>query len=328
MLPSPTARRHPRASPWRWLALSLALLALGAALLGPTLMRAGRAGAWPWALPGGKAAAPGRQITLAYTSNVEGFLDTCGCRADTDGGLDRRATLLRDLRAREPALLALDAGNFLSTAVGERQRRAQTLIAAMNLMGYDALNLAGDDLALGDDGLRMLRASARFPLLSANLRAEAAEPEPYLQRQMGDLQVAVLGLASPPPGATAGIAEDPLATAARLVPHLRGEADLVIVLGHLDVPTATRLAREVAGVDVVIAGQSPLVSSPPWWEGSTLIAHGGLRGERVGLLHLALGQHGLELVEARAERLSSAVPADPVIAGMLASLRAEEAAAR
>ncbi len=148
----------------------------------------------------------------------------------------------------------------------------------MNELGFAAMAVGNHDYDWGLEALRGIERQARFPLLSANTVSSKdgrAAFKPFLKLDIGGLRVAVLGLT------TAGVPGlvptenipglrfmDPVETARFWVPRLRREeqADLVVVsihagLGQLpgqpsDDNCALRLAEEVAGIDLILAGHT------------------------------------------------------------------------
>src|SRR3989338_9778802 len=52
------------------------------------------------------------EITILYTGNTRAMLYHCDCPREPDGGVARRAALVRELRTKYPGALLLDSGNF------------------------------------------------------------------------------------------------------------------------------------------------------------------------------------------------------------------------
>jgi 2',3'-cyclic-nucleotide 2'-phosphodiesterase/3'-nucleotidase len=230
-------------------------------------------------------------ITVLQTSDLHANLLPWNYARGTAGdwGLARVATRVRAIRAREPHVLLLDGGDTIQgSPIGWLEARRPTggvhpMAAAMNALRYDAMAVGNHEFNFGLDVLRRTQKDSAFPWLSANTRNAAdgtpAFPE-YVVRELGGVRVGVLGLTTPnipgwePLANRPGLSwEDPVATARRLVPRLRDRerCDLVVVLFHsgLEADPATgepngtahenrvvALAREVAGVDLVLTGHT------------------------------------------------------------------------
>jgi 2',3'-cyclic-nucleotide 2'-phosphodiesterase (5'-nucleotidase family) len=122
--------------------------------------------------------------------------------------------------------------------------------------------------------------------------------EPYRVLPRGSRRVAILGLLTKETvrivsaRRNGGVAvADPVATAAALVPELRKQADVVIVLSHLGVEEDRRLAERVPGIDVIVGGHSHTVLKAPVVVansrnenglGGTAIVQAGSNGEWLG----------------------------------------------
>src|ERR1700722_100805 len=95
------------------------------------------------------SAAADAALRAVFTADTEGHLDACqSCPGPVGlGGLARRATAIRQLRAAGPLLL-LDGGN---SAFGDETVASQggAVIAAYDAIGYDAVNVCYRDFSYG-----------------------------------------------------------------------------------------------------------------------------------------------------------------------------------
>lgn len=84
--------------------------------------------------------------------------------------------------------------------------------------------------------------------------------------------------------------DDPLATAALLVPHLRKEykPDLMVALTHIGIAQDRELARNVPDIDLIIGGHTHVVLEQGERIGNTLIAQAGSHGRFVGRVDIEL----------------------------------------
>jgi len=187
----------------------------------------------------------------------------------------RRATLIKQYRAKDANVLLLDAGNSL---IGDQApantTQGKSSIEAMNLIGYDAMALALPDLSLGRDALQARIAEAGFPILSANVRLAGADQpltQSYVLRQVGGQNIAIIGLTEA--GQVDGFTiADPLATLKKVVPSAKKEAGIIIVLTHAPVSVARQWAAQVSDIDLIITGGDEYMPAGEM-VGDTLIVH-------------------------------------------------------
>ncbi|MFN4170756.1 MAG: bifunctional 2',3'-cyclic-nucleotide 2'-phosphodiesterase/3'-nucleotidase [Pseudorhodobacter sp.] len=225
-------------------------------------------------------------------------------------GLARTATLIDALRAEVPNSLLVDNGDFLqgspmgdyiAYARGMREGDLHPIIAAMNVLDYDACALGNHEFNYGMGFLERALARADFPMLCANaVTRRGAAPgrdlrrfAPYvlLDRTVTDgagrphaLRVGILGLL--PPQITTwdhsllrGALEtrDMVATARALVPEMRAAgAEIIVALAHTGISAepafdgmenaALPLAR-IEGIDALVTGHSHLVFPSPIFAG-------------------------------------------------------------
>lgn len=230
-------------------------------------------------------------ITVLQTSDLHANLLPWDYARGAEGswGLARVATRIREIRKTAPNVLLLDGGDTIQGAPTgwlEARRPAggpHFVAAAMSALRYDAMVVGNHEFNFGMDVLRRAQRDSSFPWVSANTRNEAdgsaAFPE-YVVKELDGIRVGVLGLTTPnipgwePLANRPGLKwEDPVATAGRLVPLLRGQERCAVVVvllhGGLEIDLATgepngtayenraaALAREVPGIDLILLGHT------------------------------------------------------------------------
>lgn len=294
-------------------------------------------------------------------TDLDGYLEPCGCTSRPLGGIDRLAHQLATLRREGTPTLFVAAGNLLfqgaphgsdlERARDQERMRAETVREILDELELAAAAPGPLDFAFGAERFSALAGASRAAMLAAGARVEGSEPAPFgsVRRvRVGELDVAIVGFADlrDASGALpAGVAaEDPVAAGRAALEGV--EADLVVALVSGD----RRLARRVAGlprVDVVVHGgdDEAEVRPPSVGEGAPIL-HAGRHGRGLTVVDLRRGEGGLadasewtreaqrahvrqraEALEARiAEwaRDSSTAPADLAAQrGRLAELRRE-----
>ena len=248
----------------------------------------------------------GKQITLLYSSNLNGDYEQCGCPVHPLGGIGRRATVLDRARADADATLVLDAGDlFLPQAAalgkppdpGEVERRARLLASAFGRMGTTALLPGERDLAIGLPLLRRLAKQAHLPLLATNLYDARGKPLFETDRivDAAGVKVGILGVMAPPLAAdaeafkAAGIdARDATAAARAAVASLRARgAQLIVAMVHVgDGNQNRKLVSDVPGIDWAVLGHSGMNYEMPEKAGSARMLEAMMQGKHVGRLDL------------------------------------------
>ena len=227
--------------------------------------------------------APGetRTLTIVATSDLKGIISTQsahpGKRAALQSrGLAHLAPVIARLRAEDPDLLLLDAGDaFVGSPLmalsemgwadtgGELPRgiHPQHLMAdALRALRYDAITLGNRDMALGWPMLSALRERMEMPWLAANLPPEgdphAGPPQPFAGHALftrKGLRIAVVGLTTPalgiglPPESLRGHLPTDLTEATRRqVAHLQATARPDVIIGLFHSGLNADYAREEA----------------------------------------------------------------------------------
>ena len=287
-------------------------------------------------------------IVIAATTDVHGRLrawDYFGDSAESTRGLARLATAVDSLRtANAGRVVLVDAGDLLQgnpmTFVAFRAPgTVHPVMAAMNAMHYDAAAVGNHEFNYGVPFLKRTLAQARFPFLAANARrpnGARAFPAFTLIERAG-VKIAIVGATNPGAmvwdrGNLAGrLVVGDIAPAVRVaVDSARAAgAELVVALVHAGMGNATdanphgtddenvasRVAREVPGLDVIVVGHSHreiadttingvLLVQPRNYAGSLAVAR--VRLQNRGASWSVIEKHG-SLVRARGHAESPAV---------------------
>ncbi|HET7600207.1 MAG TPA: 5'-nucleotidase C-terminal domain-containing protein [Gemmatimonadales bacterium] len=217
------------------------------------------------------AGADTTHLVLVATTDVHGHATDWDYLADAPfpGGLARAATVVDSLRARYPGrVLVVDAGDliegdpFASYFSRTAPRDPHPVIEALNLIGYDAATPGNHDFDYGVPTFERALASAAYRYVSANLhelpRDTLALPASAVVVR-GGVRVAITGFTTPgvmvwDAKALRGrmrvtrIGE----AAARYLPGIRREADVVVALVHSGI--AATSSYDTAGVGPEDAG--------------------------------------------------------------------------
>ena len=226
-------------------------------------------------------------VSIVATSDVHGnFLSYDYIeRQPRAGGLSRGQTYIGDLRRKIGGdnVILLDNGdilqgqpltyyyNFVDTV------STHVCAAVLNYIGYDAVVVGNHDVETGHEVYDRWASACQCPVLGGNVVDTATGCpywQPYTVIERGGLRVAVLGLTTPgiplwlPEKLWSGMRfDDMVETARHWIPVIqRNERPDVIVglfhsgagspdaAGRLQENAALRVAREVAGFDLIICG--------------------------------------------------------------------------
>lgn len=215
------------------------------------------------------------KITILHTNDHHGRFWRNG---DGEYGMAARKNVIEQIRAdvrkNGGYSLLLDGGD-VNTGVPESDMQdAEPDFKGMNLLGYDAMAVGNHEFDKSPAVLAKQRQWINFPMLSANIYQDGKRMfEPYRIFKLGDVRVAVMGLTTDDtkkltnPENTKGIEfRKPAREAAKLVPQLRKQADVVIAATHMghyedgdhgvNAPGDVEMARAVKGLDLIVGGHS------------------------------------------------------------------------
>ena len=236
---------------------------------------AGCAGLPPSSTSGGPQPDRTYRITIMHTNDHHGRFWK---NSDGEYGMAARKTVIDSIRAEVAAAgghsLLLDGGD-VNTGVPESDLQdAVPDFKGMNLLSYDAMAVGNHEFDKPPVVLRMQRELARFPMLSANIyRGGERMFAPYRIFDLGGVRVAVMGLTTEDtqkmahPDNLKNIEfRSAIAEAAKLVPILRAQADVVIAATHMghyengnhgtQAAGDVEMARAVNGLNLVVGGHT------------------------------------------------------------------------
>ena len=325
--------------------LLLALLfALGAACTGGAVAPAASAPAS--AAPSATLAAD--RIQLLHTDDIHGHLDTDLVQSATTsssfqaGGMAQLAGQVQVLRSRAPArTLLLDAGDAWQGTFISNANKGEAVTKAMTIMKYDALALGNHDFDWGQDVLAQRAKEATFPFLAANVTETTTGKAPtyiksYIVKDLGIARVGIIGITRPDSASivkatsVAGLKFGAAADAVRrYLGEVQQQSDIVVVAAHLSAVEAVQLAKDVPGIDVIVAAHDHMPIRTARLEGKTTIVDSGAYTQYLGHLEIVVDPATHKMKDAvRADELTiiAANPnirPDPEIAKIVEERRAE-----
>ena len=240
-------------------------------------------------------------VTFLHTNDLHGrVISGLDFEDATRGGLARAATLVKRIRSENPNVVFVDSGDLLHGSPVEFMTRGTSMVEAMNAAGVEISTPGNHEFDWGQDNTRRAMELAHFQWVSSNVLERATDTplspaRPYVIRELGGVRVAFFGLTTLetvdlewPPFIDRLRFDDPIQVAARLVPELRRQADVIVALSHLGVLEDIRLSEQVPGIDVILGGHSHTTLDTREENAGVQIAQTGYYGQFLGRLDLKL----------------------------------------
>ncbi|HVG21426.1 MAG TPA: multiheme c-type cytochrome [Blastocatellia bacterium] len=277
------------------------------------------------------------------------------------GGLARRVSYTKAFREKltqVPSLL-VDSGYFLADERGAHgdlrpdvRAKDEAVFKSYDQFPVDVANISSHDLRYISRLLaksEFARRAETHPILKRLVSANAASdspdampPQPFVVKEIPGRQVngattkpvkvAFVGLTEMEPPAPLGFKYmDAVEAARRAVPEARKQASLVIVLANARTEEAARIAREVPGIDIILASSSQandLAFTPPITVGQTLVAFTSYETRMLGELRFYRDGQDKFSTKIRFITLDETIPDDPAAAQAVTAARDVETNAR
>jgi S-sulfosulfanyl-L-cysteine sulfohydrolase len=256
------------------------------------------------------------------------------------GGFAHIATLVKRLKASRPGALLLDGGDTWQGSATALWTKGQDMVDAAKLLGVDIMT-GHWEFTLGQERVKQVVENdfkGRIEFVAQNVHTtDFGDPvfKPYTLREIGGVQVGIIGQAFPytpianpryfVPDWTFGIKEAELQ---KQVDEVRAKgAKVVILLSHNGMDVDLKLASRVTGIDAILGGHThdavpqPVVVKSAG--GATIVTNAGSNGKFVGLLDLDVANGKLRAWKYRLLPVfSNLLPADRDMAAHIAKVRA------
>ena len=248
-------------------------------------------------------ATPG--VVAFFTGNTFGTMRRSSCSDPQLGGFERRRTfILQCVSGRDDTLL-LDAGNLFNGNCERERLKSWFIVAALNMMAYDAIGLSLKDFTFGLDHLKALERKARFPFLCANLLDfETQEPvfDSFLLRGTTEATVFVAAVISKDDedlivdwtrddegNQTVELLEPADALEQILASHAT-IANVAIVLAQMSLDEAIELAERLPRIDLILL--SDRENREDLIHGTTIVASVGTKSKSLKAVGLYFDETG------------------------------------
>ena len=228
----------------------------------------------------------GNILTIIGTTNVHGEIDPCGWKKKPLGGLARKATVIKNLKAEGINPLILDAGDLLfkknildpGVTLDVAKVNAEIIIDSFNEMGCDAFSVGSKDFAGGLDFILDQYKKSNFPFLSANIVNKSGQLifEPYTILKSNNINIGVIGLTSVFDNNEIQIL-DPIASLKNILKEVNKKSDVVILLFNATQQDLTKLYNNDLELDMILSSRGRTRSSDGGAQIPTYIA--GDRGK-------------------------------------------------
>ena len=215
------------------------------------------------------------RMSLAHMNDTHSHLEPVSVNLTIDGikttvelgGFTRLKTAIDTIRAEDPHLLLLHAGDAVQGTLYFTLFDGSLEFDFLNMLGVDAFTFGNHEFDRGTKPIPGWIGRSQFPWLSANIDF-SAEPaiaplvRPYMIKEINGDRVAIIGVTTETtPEATVSVGKavfkDATESARQQVDALTALGiNKIILLSHLGYIQDKILATRVSGIDIIIGGHS------------------------------------------------------------------------
>ena len=251
-----------------------------------------------------------RKVFILSTAQTNGYVSSSGNRKYIHGGMARRASLIKFIRAQNDAAILVDAGNFGSKrgrwAVSnvEAEERTTFVWDMMSRLDYDVVTPGDHELILGLPSLKELYSRHEgIKVVSANLQDKEGDLifSPWTVIKRKGVKIGVTGITDHRyydfnlqrefQKEDDFTFRDMRGSLVNAVNDLRGKADVIVVLAHGPGRSDLSVLLDgIQGIDMVVSGHNPGLSDQPDTVGQTLVIRAGSHGDYLGVVQFSAGR--------------------------------------
>ena len=217
----------------------------------------------------------GYKLTVLHTNDNHGHWESFVVSNVPQGGIARRATLVKQLRAANPNTLLLDAGDVSQGTLYFVQYRTQEGRDFYNLLGYDAVAPGNHEFDLGSKVFAdNFVSGAKFSIVLANVEL-ANEPTlagkipPFVVKQVGGEKIGIFGMMTDDlpidsnPGSNIQMKNAGETAKAAVADLEKQGVNKIILLSHRGYGPDLDLAAKVDGIDLIVGGHTDTLLGDP-----------------------------------------------------------------
>ncbi|MCX7838443.1 MAG: bifunctional metallophosphatase/5'-nucleotidase [Anaerolineae bacterium] len=246
-------------------------------------------------------------VTILHTNDMHGYLEgqilkmSDGVTFEFGGLPHVMGTIARLKQEAQGPVLLFDTGDLWVGTFASNRDQGKTIIAAMNSIGYDAMTLGNHDF---DQGVAVTQARAReakFPILIANIVEASSGKVPawakaYIVKEIEGVRFGIIGVGyTRTPSISSKVKElqafkfvDELEALKQILPEVKRQADVIIVLSHAGFDADQRIAEALPDINVIVGGHTHTELRMPKVIGNTIIVQAGSKAQNVGRLALTI----------------------------------------
>lgn len=287
-----------------------------------------------------KSTSNGLRFTILHTNDLHAHDDPFIDHGHTVGGMEKIAHLIRSIRATNPNVLAIDAGDIFQGTPYFKFYHGEVEVELLNRAGYDIYTIGNHEFDDGAANLATQLKRAKFAVINANMDASAQPAlnalfKPSVIKTINGQRVGFIGAVVPDLTRVSlgtdgvkvkGVESDWKEPIKQEIARLKADGiDKIILVTHCGVELDKQLAQ-IPDVDAIVGGHShtrltrPIIVDHP--DGSKcVIVQTGSYGRNLGKLDIAFDSAGkidLKNVRYKLIPIDESIPSEKDIQDYLA----------
>lgn len=218
------------------------------------------------------------KLTILHTNDTHGRIDQfsevgsrCTLAEEAEnkcvGGVARRATIIKQVRAEDGNMLLLDGGDQFQGTLFYTKYKGEEASTFMNLLEYDTMAVGNHEFDDGPANLASFIERVNFPVVSANIDASrdpnlAGLIQPYTILEVDGKQIGIVGYTTEEtsilssPGANVRFLNIERTVQAAVDELTQKGITIIIAVSHAGYDRDQEVGKAVSGIDIIVGGHS------------------------------------------------------------------------
>ena len=239
-------------------------------------------------------------ITIVGTADLQGMMQARVQKVDLNfdgkkqkmklGGIDRIATLIRQIKKENPYTVAVSTGDDLMNRFFHTYK-GKAILSLLSDAGYDLYAFGNHEFDKGSSVLAEALNDTKFEVICSDLNVSNSalngKCSPYVIKEFNGVKVGFFSLMTEDlPLVTSErnvtMISDNVTMAKKMVEFLDSNGtDIIIALSHIGYKEDRKLAKQVKGIDLIFGGHSHDYIKEMGHINTTAIVNGGEKGSQL-----------------------------------------------
>lgn len=237
------------------------------------------------------------KINIAFSANLSGHLEDCGCISGKMGGIARRVALVKAHYGSMENAIHFDSGGFSGDLSLEGKEKTLSILKIYQKIGLNAVNVSSSDIANGLLSVYDENITDMPNLLSSNIKKASGESifkESLIINCKSGTKIGVIGVTTNninrnlPNGV---VVHDAAQILSNIVPEIRQKVQIIILLAAIPRKELIELTNNIRDIDIILGADGYSITHNVMSVNGNHYCFPGGQGKYLGMITLKINDN-------------------------------------